>query len=81
LFEEQTMTEPTSHYRPDVAVHLDIVLARIMAQVGLDELDTARERLARHLAAAWHDGWMAGHEDGTNHRSPTSNPYHETDKT
>lgn len=71
------MTEPTHHLRRDVAAQLDIVLSGILLSVGLDELERARERLREELSAAWHQGWMSGHTDGIERRSPTSpNPYH-----
>lgn len=70
------MTEPTYHLRPDVAAQLDILLSALLVQVGLDDLETARERLREDLAAAWHLGWMAGHDDMAERRSPvTPNPY------
>lgn len=70
------MTEPTHHLRADVAVQLDIVLTRVMLQVGLDDLETAREILRRELSEAWHLGWMTGFDDSRDQRYPTTvNPY------
>jgi hypothetical protein len=80
VFEENPMTEPTHDLRRDVAAQLDILLTGIMLQVGLDDLEAARERLRGTLASAWHDGWMAGFDDSAEQRKPSQNPYHETGK-
>lgn len=71
------MTEPTHHLRPDVSAQLDIVLARVMLHVGIDDMETARESLRDAFSQVWHHGWMAGHDDGVTQRSPlTDSPYH-----
>lgn len=69
------MTEPTHEIRRDVAALLDMSLASIMLSVGIDELETAREKLREQLADAWHQGWMAGHDNGVQRTSPVPNPY------
>lgn len=70
------MTEPTHHLRADVSAQLDIVLARVLLHVGIDDMETARESLRDALADAWHHGWMTGHDDGATMRSPvTESPY------
>jgi hypothetical protein len=71
------MTEPTHDLRPDVSAQLDIVLARVMLHVGIDDLEIARETLRDALSDSWHHGWMSGHDDGVERRRPVSeNPYH-----
>lgn len=70
------MTEPTHDLRPDVSAQLDIVLARVMLHVGIDDLEVAREVLRDALADSWHHGWMSGHDDGSERRYPlTESPY------
>lgn len=71
------MTEPTFRLRPDVSAQLDIVLARILVHVGIDDLETARDCIRDALSDAFHHGWMSGHDDATEQRRPTTeNPYH-----
>lgn len=71
------MTEPTHELRPDVSAQLDIVLARVMLHVGIDDLEVARDSLRDALSEAWHHGWMSGHDDAVEQRRPVSeNPYH-----
>lgn len=73
------MTEPTHHLRPDVEVQIDKLIARVMLQMGLDEIDMARDNVREVLSSAWHSGWMAGFDDSNEQRRPTAeNPYHWT---
>lgn len=74
------MTEPTHHLRRDVAAQLDILLASIMANVGLDQLDDARRVLRLELATAWDLGERSGWRDSFGDTVPAQNPYRETDK-
>jgi hypothetical protein len=74
------MTEPTHHLRRDVAAQLDILLAGIMANVGLDQLDDARHLLRLALADAWSVGERTGWRDSFGDTVPAQNPYRETDK-
>ena len=54
------MTEPVPELDFDVDLAVDIKLAAIHAQLGLDELDGARAYLRRALMDAWYDGQSAG---------------------
>lgn len=73
------MTEPTNHLRADVSAQLDIVIAGILANVGLDDLEEARERLRAALSSAWSQGWQAGWDEGAHYTGAHKNPYHRTD--
>jgi len=74
------MTEPTHHMRADVAAQLDILLAGIMVNVGLDDLDGARRVLRESLADAWDLGEKLGWQESGYQDSRAQNPYREMDK-
>ena len=74
------MTEPTHHLRPDVEALVRVILDRVQDAVTPLERELAQDRLRKHLANAWHEGWMKGHGDCHEGRMPSPNPYHETDK-